>query len=357
MIVKASVYFLLFKILLICIVPELMAQQKPLLIQEQGSFAVGGTVVSSPGVFDPILRTTDGQTLHGDHAYVFYQIPVKSKKLPLIFWHGFGQFSKTWETTPDGREGFQNIFLRRKFSVYLLDQPRRGNAGKSTVDGTVAAIPDEQTWFSTFRVGVWPDYFPGVQFATDHETLNQYFRSMTPNIGPINIGVNVKAVNELFARTGPGILVTHSHSGGQGWLTAIQQSNIRAIISFEPGSGFVFPEGSVPTPIENSAAPLQAEAVSKNDFLKLTKIPIIIYYGDNIPFTPDRNPGLDGWRARLQMAKKWRDAVNAAGGDVIVIHLPEIGIKGNTHFPFSDLNNIEIANLVSAWLKEKKLDK
>ena len=57
------------------------------------------------------------------------------------------------------------------------------------------------------------------------------------------------------------------------------------------------------------------------------------------------------------MAKKWRDAVNAAGGDVTLIHLPDNGIKGNTHFPFSDLNNIEIADLMSNWLKSKGLDK
>lgn len=29
--------------------------------------------------------------------------------------HGAGQSSRTWESTPDGREGFQNIFLRRGF--------------------------------------------------------------------------------------------------------------------------------------------------------------------------------------------------------------------------------------------------
>ncbi len=32
---------------------------------------------------------------------------------------------------------------------------------------------------------------------------------------------------------------------------------------------------------------------------------------------------------------------------------PEIGIKGNTHFPFSDLNNVQIADLLSKWLKDK----
>jgi hypothetical protein len=30
--------------------------------------------------------------------------------------------------------------------------------------------------------------------------------------------------------------------------------------------------------------------------------------------------------------------------------------QGNTHFPFSDLNNLEIADLVSRFLAEKKLD-
>jgi hypothetical protein len=57
------------------------------------------------------------------------------------------------------------------------------------------------------------------------------------------------------------------------------------------------------------------------------------------------------------MAKRWAEAVNKLGGDVTVVHLPEIGIKGNTHFPFSDLNNVEIAGLMSKWLKDKGLDK
>ena len=88
---------------------------EPLAIQEQGSFAVGGKVIKNAGSFNPRQPTSEGQTLHGDHAYVFYQIPVNRRKLPLVFLHGTGQFSKTWETTPDGREGFQTIFLRRRF--------------------------------------------------------------------------------------------------------------------------------------------------------------------------------------------------------------------------------------------------
>jgi len=348
---------LLILLTVISLTSSAKTKEKPLIIREQGSFAVGGTVITNPGTFNPYNQTPEGQTFHGDHAYVFYQIPVKARKYPLVMWHGIGQFSKTWETTPDGREGFQNIFLRRRFPVYLIDQPRRGDAGRSTVAGTITPTPDEQGWFGTFRVGIWPNYFEGVQFPKDKESLNQYFRQMVPNVGPIDINVNSDAVSALFTKIGPAILVTHSHSGGMGWVTAIKNQNVKAIVSYEPGSGFVFPKGEVPAPITMAGGSLAAVGVHISDFLKLTKIPIIIYYGDNIPDKPIDNPGQDGWRARLKMARLWRDAVNRHGGDVTVVHLPEIGIKGNTHFPFSDLNNVQIADLMSEWIKGKGLDK
>ena len=85
-------------------------------------------MITSPGTYDPINRNPAGQTLHGDHAYVSYQVPAGARKLPLVFWHGYGQSAKTWQTTPDGRAGFQTIFLPHRFPVYLIDQPRRGRA-------------------------------------------------------------------------------------------------------------------------------------------------------------------------------------------------------------------------------------
>lgn len=334
-----------------------LAQKSPLHIQDQGNFTVGGTVIKNPGTYDPVKRGPEGQTFHGDHAYITYQIPVKARKYPLVFWHGIGQFSKTWTTTPDGREGFNNLFLRKRFSVYLIDQPRRGNASRSTVEATIKPIPDEQMWFGTFRVGTGTEYFPGVQFPKDEESLNQYFRQMAPSLGPIDPEIVTSATSKLFDKIGKGILVTHSHSGGFGWATAMKNPNIKAIASYEPGSGFVFPEGQVPDPIQSSSGPVSALPIKMEDFMKLTKIPIVIYYGDNIPETYDAtNPGADGWRARLAMARKWRDLVNKHGGDVTVIHLPEIGIKGNTHFPFSDLNNVQIADLLYEFFKKKGLN-
>ncbi len=332
------------------------AKPLPLVIQEQGSFAVGGTVVTNPGTFDPFRLTPEGQTLHGDHAYVFYQIPANARKLPLVLWHGAGQFGKTWETTADGREGYQTIFLRRGFPVYVLDQPRRGRAGRSAMAAPISTTPDEQTWFDIFRIGTWPNYFEGVQFSRDPEAINQYFRAMTPNTGPFDMQVTSDAVSALFSKIGPGILVTHSQGGGPGWLTAIKNQNVRAIIAYEPGSGFLFPEGEAPPAMPSGTGPLEGVAVPLSQFMQLTKIPIVIYFGDNIPEQPTANPGQDNWRVRLAMARLFRDAMNRHGGDVTLVHLPDLGIRGNTHFAFSDLNNLEIADLMSKFLEQKKLD-
>lgn len=340
---------------------SLSAQNKkqPLVIAEQGSFMVGGTVITAPGTFDlNNALKPPGQTLHGDHAYVFYQVPVKAHKYPLVFLHGAGQSKKTWESTPDGREGFQHIFLRRGFSVYLVDQPRRGDAGRSTVAATITPTPDEQFWFTQFRIGNYPDYFPHVQFPGDSASLEQFFRQMTPNTGNFDGAIVSDACAEIFRKMGKGILVTHSQGGGPGWLTAIKSEKVKAVVAYEPYSGFVFPENELPQPITSTGlfGELKGTGIPLADFLKLTKIPIVIYYGDNIAKTPTTVWNMDHWRSGLEMARIWASTINKHGGDAIVIHLPEIGIRGNTHFMFSDLNNIEIANLLSKWLREKGLD-
>ena len=136
----------------------------------------------------------------------------------------------------------------------------------------------------------------------------------------------------------------------------MKSENVRGIVAYEPGSGFVFPEGEAPDPIDNASSfgPLSAGEVPLDQFMALTRIPIVIYYGDNIPAEPVNQPHQDYWRAALRMARLWADAVNRHGGDATVVHLPEAGIHGNTHFPFSDLNNEKVADALSQWLKEKR---
>ena len=179
-----------------------MAQDRaPIVIEKQGSFAVGGTVVKTPGTYDNKKPSAAGQSFHGDHLYAFYQVPQNSKTLPIVMLHGAFQSARSWETTPDGREGFQTLFLRRGYPVYLVDQPRRGRAGNSTVAATIEPAPLDQLFFDQFRLGVWPDYFDGVQFDRKPEALNQFFRSVTPNTGPYDAGVIAEAMSALLPKS------------------------------------------------------------------------------------------------------------------------------------------------------------
>jgi pimeloyl-ACP methyl ester carboxylesterase len=332
------------------------SEQNPLVLMDQGSFAVGGTVQTTPGTFVNNSPTAQGQSFHGDHLYAFYQTPERRRPFPIVMLHGAYVSGRSWETTPDGREGFQTIFLRRRFPVYIVDQPRRGRAGNSTVRATIEPTPNDQLFFDQFRFGAWPKLFDGVQLDRMPETMNQFFRSLTPNTGPYDAQLIANAMAALFEKIGPAILFSHSQGGEPGWLTAIKTPNVKAIVAFEPGSGFVFPKGEAPPEMPSAAGTLKPVEVPAADFAKLTRMPIIVYYGDNIPTEPTAERGRDNWRVRLAMAKLWVAAINRHGGDARLVRLPEIGIRGNTHFLMSDLNNLEIADQVSKFLAEKKLD-
>ena len=212
-------------------------------IAQQGSFAVGGTVVTSPGVFDAGAQapagppaSAAGQTLHGDHASVTFQVPVHARRLPMVMWHGIGQFSKTWETTPDGREGYQTIFLRRGFGAYVVDQPRRGRAGRSTGrrHDTSDARRAELVWHLQTRhlAGLLPRRAVlarsgGPQPVPPPDDTE---RRANRRIGERG------GVAALFNKIGPGILVTHSHSGGMGWRTAVGARTCARSCRMNPGA-------------------------------------------------------------------------------------------------------------------------
>src|SRR5437870_7396382 len=151
---------------------------EPLVIAREGSLYAGGTVKTEP----------NGDTFHGDHLYAYYQVPVKARKLPLVMWHGC--LSPAWETTPDGREGYQQIFVRRGWSVYVIDQPRNGRAGRGLDGFTVAAAAGGDAFgWNTFRLGKWippspRTFFPGGQFPQDPASLDHYLRYGASTGGP-----------------------------------------------------------------------------------------------------------------------------------------------------------------------------
>jgi len=346
-------------LLLLLLAAATATAQSAFIIREQGARPFGGRVMGDP---------TKG-SLHCDHGYVEWQIPDNPRRVPLVMVHASS--TKTWDTTFDGREGFRHIFLRRSFPVYLTDLPRTGRAGQGCAPTSYTPQPtNDQASFTVWRLGLWlpgdptPDFYPGVQFPQTPQALDEFFRIQYPEFNtPENEAVETDALAVLLNEIGSSVLLTHSSTGIRGWITATKTANLAAIVSYEPGDA-VFPENEMPPPIPRiDGMMLRAgRPIPMADFLKLTNMPIQIVWGDYIPSTMEKvNVGprlsLDNRRVNVLRAKLMVDAINRHGGDAANLMLPEIGIRGNTHFPMLDLNNVQIADLLSKFLAEKRLDR
>ena len=328
------------------------ADESALQIANQGMFSSGGTVTEPvEGEFDSTTNWLDltraGNTAHVDHANVLYQIPENETGLPMVFLHGYGQSRMGWMTTPDGREGWSTSFLKKGHSVFLVDQPRRGEAGSTTamtndsIDTWSAEskeyMPGDQAWYTHFRIGrVAPERYEGSQFPEGEEAQNQFFRQMTPNTGSFDMAVNAAAMdevmNDVYEMTGKkSIYVTHSQGGAVGW--EVNPEHVAAIVAIEPGG----------TP--------EIGSEQYNKFLE-ADIPIVIYFGDYIDNGPEDIQSTAFWKGIRDTAVEFAESYNADGGNCTVINLPDIGITGNSHFMFQELNSEEIAAHVENWIQE-----
>ncbi|MDB5812699.1 MAG: Alpha/beta hydrolase family protein [Betaproteobacteria bacterium] len=341
---------------------------KSITIAEQGSFFVGGRKVQAPGNYDPTKSaagTDEGQAFWVDQMYVQYQIPVNARKYPLILVHGGSGTGRVWETTPDGREGYQTLMLRRGYPVYIVDFPRRGRAGYPSFNGPFGmlagtpVVPNltgqagAQYAWSRWRLGPkYPEVFPVQQFPM--KALDQFLQHLVPTVSD-NAEVISGALVSLLDKIGPAILVTHSQSGLFGWLAGARSQNVKGIVAYEPG--FVFPQGQVPgaIPLFKGNQP-SGTAVTAAEFTKLARLPIQVVYGDNIPKQPIPDLVADGRRAQVVTSPMFVDALNKQGGRASVLHLPDAGLFGNSHFMFSDLNNVAVADQLSLFLHAQQLD-
>lgn len=326
---------------------SLTEKEDVLVIAKQGMFSAGGTVVESDGTFDVsnYYTSREGSTSHVDHANVLYQIPENDTGLPMVFLHGYGQSRMGWMTTPDGREDWSDMFLKKGHGVFLIDQPRRGEAGQTSVAGTISTEPSDQTWYTQFRIGTYLDgkftYNENSQFPQGEEVLDQFFRQMTPDTamdsanGDQNIDMTVVAkavaatIDEVYEKTGKdSILVTHSQGGMPGWETARYTDHIAAIVAIEPGV---------------------APAVDSEDYHALLEkhIPVAFYYGDYIGEEYADVPAAAMWAGMSSTADVFTEGYTAAGEISTIVRLPEEGIYGNDHFMFQDLNNDVIADHVA----------
>ena len=323
----------------------------PLSIAKQGMFSAGGVTITSPGSFDPYNQweaTGAGQTAHVDHANVFYQIPQKQTKAPIIFLHGYGQSRMGWMTTPDGREGWSDMFLRNGHGVFLVDEPRRGEAGSTSVSGDISTKTLEQRWYTQFRIGKWENGKsvpnPGSQFANSDEAVDKFFRQMTPDTGmKSDMGTDfdgemvakalAATVDKVYAMTGKKpVVFTHSQGGRAGWLTPKYTKNIAAIVAIEPGN---------------------APKAGSDEYVAMAEqhIPVAFYFGDYIHNGDPKLSATKIWQSKLAECADFTASYNKAGAQSVVFDLPKEGIYGNDHFMFQNLNNAVIAKHVEKWLQ------
>jgi pimeloyl-ACP methyl ester carboxylesterase len=314
----------------------------PLELQDEGSFFVNGalTMSSNPGVavggvMQPGHITT-GQ------MYVQFRIPKTITGPAIVMVHGSGHTGATYETTPDGREGWATYFARKGFPVYVIDHSGRGRSGFDPTpinraragDFDLKTLPDiqiaprERAWVF-FRIGAtYGTPFPGSQFPL--EALDQYTSQLVPNAEAMlpGGGANtVKALAALLDKIGPAVVMVHSQSGAYGMdLVRARADKLRAFIN-----------------VEGNCTPVTPEEVSKT----FSKVPLLSVWGDNSHGAPGPNGD-----ERRNGCVATVNAVTAARGSARLLLLPEAGQKGNTHMLMLDKNNLAVADLIIGWLGE-----
>jgi hypothetical protein len=332
-------------------------------IESQGARAFGGTNLFNPAV------PSGSRYLPCDHGYVDWQIPPGARKHSLVFTHGSG--TRGYQTTFDGQPGFQSIFLGERYRVHLVDFPRTGRAGQGCASYTYTPNLNYTSVFEN-RIGLWPvdqpqpTYFPGVAFSQDPDVLDQFFRIQYPEFNaPENQQLESDALavllEELYAEhKSKSVVFSHSSGGVRGFYTGTKSDKIAGHVSFEPANAF-FPEGQEPTITRADGVVVpaaNAASVPLEQFLELTKHPILIIWGDNIPSEVDPATTTEPFLSvRVERFKLMAKIINDYGGNAVNLFLPEVGVFGNTHYPFADTNHTQVADQIKLWMKEHGLDR
>jgi hypothetical protein len=313
------------------------ASPGPLTLQAQGSFFIGGREVKSDTLSTLPAYAPSG-TITIDQMYVHYEVPVAAgTHKPLTLIHGCCLTGKTWETTPDGRMGWDEYFVRQGYPVYVVDQSWRGRSA-----GSVAAInavkagraPLDQlpTVFSAAHEGAWTIFRFGPEYPKVYDGMRyplaaqaEFWKQMVPDWSNAVPTPNptVPALSELAQRLHGTVLVSHSQSGIYPFQTAaLSTEGIAGIIAIEPG-----------------ACP-----AATDDLAPYKGLPILVLWGDYVDLSPR-------WAPRLKACRGFVAAANAAGGKAELMVLPELGIHGNSHMLMQDNNSLQIAALLLTWIQ------
>jgi hypothetical protein len=181
-------------------VKDIQTPKTLLVLKAQGSFFVGGETVEQTqvelGSFGPAGNISTNQ------MYVRYMIPPNGERnVPVVMIHGMTLTGKTWETTPDGRMGWDEYFVRKGHSVYVPDQVSRGRSGFN------------QAAFNNVRAGTTPPSKLPPMWRISGENVWQNFR-----FGP-KFGVpypDAQFPVEAMAELAPPVPAWHSTSRHKG---------------------------------------------------------------------------------------------------------------------------------------------
>ncbi len=319
--------------------------QAPIALKDMGSFHVGGREITISG--QPVKEVTftaggvpakvdPNGVYQVEQMYVQYFIPQNERgALPLLMWHGGGLTGVTYETTPDGREGWLNYFVKKGWAVYNSDAVERGRAGwTNTFKGDPVFLTKENP-FERFRIGAGAGSYnkdpakmklmPGSQFPA--EGYDNFTKQGVPRWTTTDDAI-IAAYTELVDKVCPCVVLVHSQAGQFGQKVAqARPDKVRALVLVEPaGLG-------------------DAKLVDR-----LKNTPILAVYGDYIEQD-------SRWPTIRANQLKQLEAVRAAGGRYDVVNLPQVGIKGNSHMMMMDKNNAQIAELIQGWLEKQGLFK
>ncbi len=318
------------------------ADNKPLVLSEQGSFFVGGETKSVPNA--PPNNEPADVTIN--QMYVQFQKPVNpAQHVPVVMVHGCCLSSKTWETTPDGRMGWSEYFVRKNRSVYLADQVSRARSGfdasiiNSVKAGTTppSQLPNvlmasHQTSWTLFRFGpTFNTAFPDEQFPV--AAADELYKQMIPDVNALLPTPNptYKNMAALAVQLKGAVLIGHSESGFFPEEAAlVDPTGVKGIVSIEMAC-------------TTNMTPQQLGVMAK--------IPILVMFGDHLDGVQGRFATI--WTNNFDTCQKFVQQVNAAGGDAQLMHLPKLGIKGNSHMLMQDKNNLQLADLILTWIDQK----
>jgi len=314
-------------------------------LADEGMFFVGGKMITSRYPSAPDTGVPEPGDFMVNQMFVHYRIPAKREhKLPLVLVHGSGLTGVAYETTPDGREGWATYFTRLGFAVYVIDHPGRGRSGfdptainqaklgAGDLSGLPSGVPRttlEGLWL-TYRLGPkYPEPYPGSQYPV--EAMAAISAQGVPQaeflLAGAAFGTTPPALAALLDKIGPAIVMVHSQSGPfADILVGLRPDLVKGVINIE-GNHL-----TIPTDVQITA---------------YQNVPDLELFGDNVIGNP-----VSTGQARYEVRKAVTEKINAAGGNARIVHLPDLGIRGNTHMLMQDKNNLRIADYVIEWIKE-----